>query len=153
LFGRNTPAGVVKFDSVKPSTSRTATPASRYGNYGTTNVEGAQPAADRRLGGAHLGAGQHRDDWVKNTLSTDRHAQDRGLHDRALRARRCTSRNKSFSALFNVHNRDLDGSPRLFRANIIKPGTNDLQSTASIPKMDIDGTNEQRLKPPAAARA
>jgi hypothetical protein len=37
-----------------------------------------------------------------------------------------------FSALFNVHGRDLKGSARLFRANIIKKGSNDL-STVSAP--------------------
>ena len=38
----------------------------------------------------------------------------------------CSSRARTSSALVNVHARDYDGSARLFRANIIQPGTNDL---------------------------
>ena len=42
LFGRNTPAGIVKFDTVKPG-AKTATYARiSYGTYSTINAEGAR---------------------------------------------------------------------------------------------------------------
>ena len=50
LFGRNTPAGVVKFDSVKPSKKQDGYASISYGTYGTLNLEGA--------GNVQLG-----DDW------------------------------------------------------------------------------------------
>ena len=40
LFGRNTPAGIVKFDTVKPGKGRNYARIS-YGTYGTMNAEGA----------------------------------------------------------------------------------------------------------------
>ncbi|MFO0217124.1 MAG: TonB-dependent receptor, partial [Burkholderiales bacterium] len=49
----------------------------------------------------------------------------------------------SFSALFNFHNRDLSGSARVFRANIIKPGTNDFVANFDPSKVFYDGRNQQ----------
>ena len=70
LFGRNTPAGIVKFDTVKPGKTGGYARAS-YGRYGTTQVEVAAGAADDsgfsvRLSGLY----QHRDDWVDNIATT-----------------------------------------------------------------------------------
>jgi iron complex outermembrane receptor protein len=145
LFGRNTPAGVVKFDSVKPGKRQEGYFNVSYGTYGTTNVEGA---FNLPLGGdwaARISAqAQHRDDWVKNQAPTGTRETE-GYDDRAIRIQALYEPNKSFSALFNVHNRELDGSPRLFRSSVIKPGTNDLQPGFDPAKMYIDGTNEQRL--------
>src|SRR6185295_1016721 len=45
-----------------------------------------------------------------------------------------------------VHARDLDGSARLFRANIIQPGTNDLVAGFNERQISTDGKNEQTLK-------
>ncbi|MBK3018591.1 TonB-dependent receptor, partial [Klebsiella pneumoniae] len=41
LYGRNTPAGVVKFDSVKPSQKQEGYLSLSYGRFGTINAEGA----------------------------------------------------------------------------------------------------------------
>ena len=51
-----------------------------------------------------------------------------------------------FSALFNLHNRDLKGSARLFRANIIKKGSNDLVDGFDAAKISTDGQNTQNLQ-------
>ncbi|TMP64658.1 TonB-dependent receptor, partial [Pseudoalteromonas sp. S1609] len=48
-----------------------------------------------------------------------------------------------FTGLFNYHVRDLDGSPIAFRANTIKPGTNDL----------VDGFENDVVYHDAASRA
>ena len=48
-----------------------------------------------------------------------------GYNDVAVRMQ-ALYKTTDFSALFNIHHRDLNGSPRLFRANIIQKGTNDL---------------------------
>ena len=51
-----------------------------------------------------------------------------------------------FSALFSTHYRDLDGTARLFRANIIKAGTNDLdRDNYKRDMVWVDGTNEQEV--------
>ena len=51
-----------------------------------------------------------------------------------------------FSALFNVHGRDMDGTATLFRANILKAGTNDLVDGFDYDSYPTDGVNEQHLK-------
>src|SRR3546814_16509250 len=66
----NTPAGIVKFDTVKPGKTGGHARVS-YGRYGTSQVEVAAGAADDsgfsvRLSGLY----QHRDDWVDNIATT-----------------------------------------------------------------------------------
>ncbi|HEY8876026.1 MAG TPA: TonB-dependent receptor, partial [Roseateles sp.] len=147
LFGRNTPAGVVKFDSVKPSQKQDGYVSATVGNYGTLNVEGA---ANLPLSGdwaARISAqSQRRSDWAKNTLANQPTSKTEGYTDNAVRAQLLFEPHKQFSALANIHVRDLDGSPRLFRANIIKRGTNDLVDGFDPEKMEIGGVNEQTLK-------
>ncbi len=54
--------------------------------------------------------------------------------------------NKGLSVLFNVHARDLKGSARVFRANIIKPGTNELVDGFDEKKVSQDGINSQDVQ-------
>ncbi|MFY8017944.1 MAG: TonB-dependent receptor, partial [Inhella sp.] len=70
LFGRNTPAGVVKFDSVKPSQRQDGYASVSAGTYGSLNLEGAfnLPLAgdwSARVSGLF----QRRNDWVKNEVA------------------------------------------------------------------------------------
>jgi iron complex outermembrane recepter protein len=147
LFGRNTPAGVVKFDSVKPSQKQDGYASVTVGNYGTLNLEGA---ANLPLSGdwaARISAqSQRRADWVDNTAANAVTPKTEGYRDTAVRAQLLYEPNKQFSALANVHMRDLDGSPRLFRANAIKRGTNDLADGFGADKAAFNGVNEQTLK-------
>ncbi len=146
LFGRNTPAGVVKFDSVKPSQKRDGYFNISYGTFGTMNVEGA---TNLPIGGdwaARIsGQVQHRDNWVHNANPKGATQDTEGYDDRAVRLQALYEPHKQFSALFNVHNRELKGSARVFRASMIKPGTNDLVDGFD-PKVNFtDGTNTQTL--------
>src|SRR3546814_12274777 len=75
----NTPAGIVKFDTVKPGKTGGHARVS-YGRYGTSQVEVAAGAADDsgfsvRLSGLY----QHRDDWVDNIATTKK--DDLGGYD------------------------------------------------------------------------
>jgi len=147
LFGRNTPAGVVKFDSVKPSKKMEGYASISYGTYGTTNLEGA---ANLPLGGDWAGRislqSQHRNDWVDNTLAGAVSKQLEGYDDRALRLQALYAPSKDFSALFSLHGRELQGSARLFRANIIKKGSNDLVDGFNPKTITTDGQNHQELE-------
>ena len=52
----------------------------------------------------------------------------------------------NFTALFNAHMRNLDGTARLFRANIIQSGSNDLiDGIDDESPLSIDGANQQEL--------
>ena len=146
LFGRNTPGGVVKFESVQPSNKKTEGYFNAsYGTYGTTNLEtgfNLPLSGDWSMRVSALA--QHRDNWVSNSGSGTKDLE--GYDDRAIRLQAgYNPAGGDFSALFNVHSRDLKGSARLFRANIIKPGTNDLVDGFDPAKVNYDGLNSQKL--------
>ena len=139
LFGRNTPAGVLKFDSVKPSETPSGFGRLSYGTYGTVNAEGAIGGAliPGSVSGRLSVLSQHRDGWVDNTFTGKDDATE-GYDQFAIRGQILLSGGDDFSALFNLHYGNLDGSPRLFRANIIKPGTNDFVSGFDPEKVSQD---------------
>ena len=147
LFGRNTPAGVVKFESVKPGKKFEGYGSISYGTYGTVNLEGAANLPISADWSARISAQvQHRDNWVKNTIATAPTQNFEGYDDRAIRLQALYTPTQDFSALFNLHNRDLKGSARLFRANIIKKGSNDLVDGFDPEKISTDGQNGQNLQ-------
>lgn len=146
LFGRNTPAGVVKFDSERPSQKRGGYLSVSYGRFGTSNVEGAFNLPLSGDWSARVSAlVQHRDDWVENTYAAGPTQSLEGYDDRALRLQLLYEPHRQFSALANLHGRDLTGSARLFRANIIQSGTNDFVPGFDASKISIDGQNRQEL--------
>ena len=89
---------------------------------------------------------QHRDDWVKNTIASAPTQNFKGFGDRANRLLAMYSPSTDFSALFNLHHRDLKGSARLFRANAIKKGGNDLVDGFDAAKISTDGQTGQSLQ-------
>jgi iron complex outermembrane recepter protein len=144
LFGRNTPAGVVKFDSVRPSQERGGYVQASYGTQSSVNIEGAVGGAlnddwSMRLSGFY----QHRDDWVDNTYTHDSDALE-GFDEVAGRLQ-FLYESGPLSALVNVHARSLDGTARIFRANIFRPGTNNLVPGFSENQVALDGLNSQNL--------
>ena len=148
LFGRNTPAGVVKFDSVRPVLKKSEGYGSlSIGNYGTANAEGALniPLGERSALRFSL-LNQTRNDWVENTQASGPTQDLEGYRDSALRMQWLVEPDRDFSALANVHARDFNGSARLFRANIIQPGTNDLVPGFDERKISVDGVNGSRLQ-------
>ncbi len=146
-FGRNTPAGVIKFDSVKPSQGGDPYVSISYGKYQTANLEGAFniPMGNGWAGRVAV-LSQTRDDWVTNTAPGAKTRELEGYRDTAARFQLEYSPDKNFNALFNVHMRDLNGSARLFRANIVKPGTSELVDGFDPARISIDGLNSQDVK-------
>jgi len=148
LFGRNTPAGVVKFDSTKPSLKRQEGYGSlSFGTYQTINAEGAinlplAPHAALRVSALS----QTRDDWVKNTYAAGLTQDFEGYRDNALRVQLLLEPSRDLSVLANVHARDYQGSARLFRANIITPGTNELVPGFDKTKVAFDGKNASEVQ-------
>src|SRR5688572_2876124 len=128
LFGRNSPAGVVKFESAKPRFVREGYLLGTLGSFSQANLEGAiNVPLDSRWAMRLSGQTQNRGDWVDNDFPNAQNRELEGYNDSAIRAQLLyASPDKRFSALFNLHGRTLDGTARLFRANIIKPGNNDL---------------------------
>ena len=147
LFGRNTPAGVVKFDSVRPSQRQDAYGSISVGSFSSINVEGAGNIALADNLAARISLiSQNRDDWVKNTFAAGPTKELEGYKDSAFRTQLLYEAGKDLSVLANLHARDYKGSARLFRANIIQPGTNDLVAGFDERKISIDGKNDSELQ-------
>jgi iron complex outermembrane receptor protein len=147
LFGRNSPAGVVKFDSAKPSKVFEGYVNAGLGNYGAKNLEGAinVPLSDR-WAMRFSGQSQSRDDRVYNTNPNPNTATQsfEGYHDNAARLQ-FQFKDGGLTALFNLHGRDMAGNATLFRANIIQKGTNDLVPGFDYASYPTDGINVQTL--------
>jgi iron complex outermembrane receptor protein len=123
LFGRNTPAGIVKFDSVKPGQGRNYARIS-YGTYSTINAEGAVGAdVTDKVAVRFSGLWQHRNDWIDN-LDDPGDDDLEGYDDIALRAQLQFKPSDKLTLRLIGQVRDLDGDARIFRANAIRPGTN-----------------------------
>jgi iron complex outermembrane recepter protein len=146
LFGRNTPAGVVKFDSVRPSQTQNGYFNASYGRFGTSNVEGAFTVPISTAWSTRISLQtQHRDDWVTNTVPNAPNSKLEGYDDSAARVQFLYQPDSTFSALFNLHGRDEKGTARLFRANIIEPGTSNLVAGFDPSSVSLDGANKQKL--------
>lgn len=154
LFGRNTPAGIVKIESNKPSQDFDAYVKLGVGNLDVTDFEAAIGGALNDSWSARLSLlHQTRGDWVRNSGSDidpslaflDEDDFLEGHTEWAYRLQLAYD-SDDFSALFNVHGRDLDGTATLFRANIITPGTNDFESFFDPDVVNFDGRNEQTLR-------
>ena len=71
LFGRNTPAGVIKIDSVKPSDDFTGFGTLTYGNLGSVRAEpGLTRSLTHTVSMPVSGLWNHRDDWVHDSQNS-----------------------------------------------------------------------------------
>ena len=147
LFGRNTPAGVVKFDSTKPKLdSFGGYFDASTGTYLTTNLEGAMNIPLGSQWAARVsGLYQHRDNWVHNTVPGPTPNYE-GYNDGALRGQLLYKPNDDFSALFNIHSRLMTGTEKSLRANIYVKGTNDLVPGFDPSQVSFDARNNQRIQ-------
>jgi iron complex outermembrane receptor protein len=151
LFGRNTPAGVVKFESEKPNLKKVeGYYNASWGSHNTVNVEGAVnvPLSDKwamRVSTLR----QHRDNYVDNysdLAKTNKTGELDGYNEHAERVQFLYTPDSTFSALFNVHQRTTAGSARLFRANLIKKGTNSIVDGYDLDSIVTNAQNFQNLK-------
>jgi len=128
LFGRNTTAGIVKVQSKKPTEDFDATVSASYGSFGTTDLRLAVGGGLTDTLSARVSLlKQDRDDYIDNKApGFEQKDQLGGYGETAGRIQLLWEPNDEFSALFNYHFRDADADARIFRANVIKPGTNDL---------------------------
>lgn len=141
LFGRNTPGGIIKFDSVKPGDARNGYVKASLGSYNTTELEGAY--GDRvndqfafRLSGLY----QQRDAFVDNTFTGENDRYE-GFEEWAVRGQALVSPTEQTDVLVNFHARSNDSDARLFRANIIDPGQRGLGSGFDFDRVAFDGLN------------
>ncbi|MCY7399260.1 MAG: TonB-dependent receptor plug domain-containing protein, partial [Sphingomonas bacterium] len=149
LFGRNTPAGIVKFDTVRPGKGRNYARLS-VGTYATINAEGAVGGQiSDTLAVRVSGLYQHRKDWIDNVDAPGGNDLE-GYDDKAVRAQLLYTPSEALSLRLVGQLRDYDGDARIFRANPIRPGTNKLIGVDGgdfeRDEVRADGINFQRLK-------
>ncbi|WP_100641199.1 TonB-dependent receptor [Alteromonas facilis] len=126
LFGRNTTAGIVKFDTVKPTQDFDGYTKFGFGSYGTINLEAAAGGAINDDWSGRISIlSQDRDDYIDNAYTNQKDALG-GYDEKAWRAQLLYQPSDDFSALLNVHGRNLEGTASIFRANIFNKGSNDL---------------------------
>ena len=146
LFGRNTPAGVVKFDSVRPSQDFEGYGKLAYGSDNMWNFEGAVGGALTERWSARVSAlYQRRDDSVRNTLADAPNDGFEGYDESAARVQ-FLYEGDGFEGLFNLHRRDLNGTARLFRANLVEPGSNRFRPGFDRDSVSLDGVNFSDLE-------
>ncbi len=146
LFGRNTPAGIVKLESARPTEKPEGYGRLGYGRFNSANFEGAVSGP---LGSPELTARlsvlvQRRGDWVDNEHDGPNAALG-GYRELAGRLQLRWKPTSNLETLVNIHGRELDGSARLFRANVIVPDRGGLVEGFSRNRIAIDGRNTRAL--------
>jgi iron complex outermembrane receptor protein len=145
LFGRNTPAGIVKFESKKPSQEHETYVQGSYGTFGTADIRGAVGGGlTSTLSARFSFLYQQQDDWIDN-VHTGRSNALGGYKNWANRLQVLWKPNEKFSVLGNVHAWDVDGTARVFRANILQKGSNDVVPGFDQRSVAQDGLNQQRI--------
>ncbi len=145
LFGRNTPAGVVKFESAKPTRELDGYAQLSYGSDEMWNFEGAIGGPLSERWSARVSAlYQRKEDWVTNEYGPGPDRGAEGYDETAARVQ-FLYEGDAFEGLFNLHKRHLNGTARLFRANIIQKGTNDFVPGFDKDKVYTDGVNFSEL--------
>ena len=124
LFGRNTNAGVVKIDSVRPSEERNGYVTLSYGSRETFIGEGATNfAMSDTFAGRVSFKYQDRGKWIDNTLNGP--GDDfGGFTEKAWRLQFLWTPSDTFRGHLKLHGFDQEGSdPNVFYANAIALGT------------------------------
>jgi iron complex outermembrane recepter protein len=153
LFGRNTPAGIVKFDSVRPDKEGANYVKGSIGRFGSATAEiGAGGNLTDALSARASVSWQRRSDWVNNIDTPTDNKDLEGYSDLAARLQLQFAPSEDVTLRVTGQYRDFDGTARVFRANMFRPGSNDLRglTSATSPfrrdEVRADGINFQKLR-------
>jgi len=121
LFGRNTPAGVIKFESAKPTEELEGYGRLAYGRFDTFDAEGAisGPLVEDQLSARLSVLYQSRDDYIDNVAPNPSENAFEEFEEFAARLQFLLTPTDNVTMLLNIHGRTLDGGSRVFRANVM----------------------------------
>ena len=144
LFGRNSPAGVLKLESARPELGVTSGEVSLSdGTFNTAVVSGVVNLPINDVLAFRVSSQiQHRDNWINDPINQTHLG---GYDDWAGRLQLLFKPSDTFSALFNIHGRSLNGSSTVFRANAIELGSNHLVPGFDPKLYYADGPNSSTL--------
>jgi iron complex outermembrane receptor protein len=148
LFGRNTNAGLVKIDSVRPSEDRNAYFSLAYGDHDTVSTEFASnvQASDSVSMRASFKY-QTRSDWIDN-IENGPGEDFGGFDEYAYRLQFLIDPNDGFTALLKFHGFHQDGSqPQVFYANGLEVGKKGVRKgfDETITRNDAGSVNGMEL--------
>ncbi len=141
LFGRNTTAGIIKFDSRRPTEETEGYIKASGGNKGTVNVEGAigGTLVENTLMARVSFLTQHRSDWINNAYTGEDDAIG-GFEIFAGRIQLLWTPTDNFTAWVMHQHQDQDGnSASAFRANVFDKGSNKLNENYDRNTVWFDG--------------
>ncbi len=148
LFGRNTPAGIVKFESTKPTDTLGGYARASYGKFNNVSLQGAVggPISGDKITARLSAIYQRQDDWVDNVnpSAPQKNALE-GYKEFAARLQLMFKPTEDLSLLLSGQLRSLDGTARVFRANAFTRGTRGLNPGFKRSEVAVDGQNEQEL--------
>lgn len=126
LFGRNTTGGILKFDSKKPSSHSSSEFRINLGarNHLRADMALNRPLVDSDTNVRFAFMANTMGDWIDNT-TPGREVSDAlgGFEDYAFRLLLDVQPTEETNVLLNLHGRMLDGTPTIFYANAIRPGS------------------------------
>ncbi len=137
LFGRNTTAGIIKFDTNKPTMDWEGRGTASWGSYNTVSADlglGGPIVADK-LAFRVSGLWQHRDNWVSNNYTGPSFDGTKGgkdvmggFNDRNARLQLLFTPSENFSIDLSGHVRDYDGTSTIFHRGALHKGSNNVQT-------------------------
>lgn len=133
LFGRNTPAGIVKISSVKPSHETNVAASLSFGSLDTISLNGAVGGSIAKdvLAFRVSAQLQRRGDWIDNGFTGEDNALG-GYTDFAARGQLLFTPSDQSTILASVNYRDLQGSSTFFRANVLGASANQPNNTNEL---------------------
>lgn len=158
LFGRNTTAGIVKFDSAQPSETWQGQGSLTYGRFNSVNADAgvggpltSNGSVSFRLSGLY----QHRDNWISNVYSgpsddgtVPGHNVLNGFDERDVRLQILAKPSSALSVRLSGHYRDYGGFASIFYRGSIIQGTNKVPASfdRSVVAYDEAHNNPQAYK-------
>ncbi len=161
LFGRNTTAGIIKFDTNRPTMDLNGQASISVGSYGSLNLDAGigGPIVVDKIAVRASAFVQHREDYVDNTYrgpSADstvtpmKNAMG-GFDDRNARLQVLLTPTEDFSVLLSGHYRDYEGTSTLFLRGGLLKGSNDPIAPRKSVAFDEAQNNPQAYKTKGAS--
>jgi iron complex outermembrane receptor protein len=158
LFGRNTTAGIIKFDTAQPTSTWQGQGAVSYGRFNSINADlgvGGPLNKDGSISFRLSGLFQHRDNWIDNTYTGP--ADDGtvggkdvmgGFNERDVRLQLLFKPSDQLSIRLSGHVRDYDGNASIFYRGSIVQGTSKVPGSVdrSVVAYDEAQNNPQAYK-------
>lgn len=135
LFGRNTTAGIIKFDTIRPGQTWSSRFNASYGSYNTVTFDAGVggPIVQDKIAVRLSGLYQHRDDWIDNSytgVSRDgtRPGRDAmgGFDERDARLQVLLTPTETLSVNLSGHVRSYEGTSTVFHRGALIKGQNNI---------------------------